>query len=851
MKEDQVQPVPALKMALLLLAVFSVFMISRPMPGVEPVDPSPGLKRIYIVHFSHTDFGFTEMESVTRDLHRRYLDIALDAVLATRNGPDDQKFYWTAEALVAVQDWWNTASPSRRRDFLSAVRSGQLEVTALPFNQTPFLNQAQWRTMLHWIPDDLWNRLKPTAGLQNDVNGFPRAGAMALLDRGVGFLGMGINGDNGGPPFRRPSAFRWKMPDGRRLFVWLSDHYGSGYDYFETSEWRRGPVPAAADTRYRPPRAGDFFRTDEESLRSAHRQCQRKIADLKKSGYPYEVLTVFTTSQWRMDNDPPFPPLADFVAAWNRLGLRPELRLATLSRAMKAMEAEIGPGLPEYEGEFTDWWANGSASAPREVAASRKAKRLLDAAQSPLWGNLSDASVQALDTLYKDLCLFDEHTWGSSWSVAIPDGFDTSAQFSAKSIFAYRPLMHGEWLLSQRVRTRLLAEGEGFFVANSAKQPFSGWVRMPASCLRADFKSLEEPHTGSRIPIFFENGIKPWTRPQNSGELSRENSAATFSDNIPNQVAKFWLEKLEGNSFRKLRLSTQTAGDATERIVPPAITTDGNGWPESAQWPSMKKPLFLSGLCDFAAIKVNSVAPRWALRDIAETGDLRLRDRLRNSYIEETAARAENQTTMEETPNTLIYTQPFRHPRLRWAVRIIELWKREPRARITLRFYRLSSDEPEFFYALFPLPCKGTLPRASCGGISFVPFSDQLPGSCRDYFAIDGWVEYATPEGHWLWVSRDAPLVTFGAPNIWTRRTSAPADTNRLLAILFDNSWYTNFVGNEHGAMEFQFDLAWRDGASDDLHIADWADSLLAEPEVLINSAGVDTPLMMRRLFRP
>ena len=31
--------------------------------------------------------------------------------------------------------------------------------------------------------------------------------------------------------------------------------------------------------------------------------------------------------------------------------------------------------MPEYAGEWTDWWANGTASAPREVAASRLAKR--------------------------------------------------------------------------------------------------------------------------------------------------------------------------------------------------------------------------------------------------------------------------------------------------------------------------------------------------------------------------------------------------------------------------------------------------------------------------------------------
>ena len=56
------------------------------------------------------------------------------------------------------------------------------------------------------------------------------------------------------------------------MFVWLNIGYGSGFDFFEAGEWRRGPVPLAADTRYRPPRAGDILRSDEESVRRAHRR---------------------------------------------------------------------------------------------------------------------------------------------------------------------------------------------------------------------------------------------------------------------------------------------------------------------------------------------------------------------------------------------------------------------------------------------------------------------------------------------------------------------------------------------------------------------------------------------------
>ena len=80
---------------------------------------------------------------------------------------------------------------ARRKQFLMAVRAGQIEVSALPLNNTPFLNPAQWHAITHWLPEELWKDLKPQTAVQNDVNGFPRAGAKAFLDRGVRYLFSG------------------------------------------------------------------------------------------------------------------------------------------------------------------------------------------------------------------------------------------------------------------------------------------------------------------------------------------------------------------------------------------------------------------------------------------------------------------------------------------------------------------------------------------------------------------------------------------------------------------------------------------------------------------------------------
>jgi hypothetical protein len=818
---------------LLLVGVNRHGLANETTPSDQKTD-EPSIKQIELIHLSHTDVGFTDHPAVCRRQQMQYLDAAIDAALATRDKPPEARFYWTAESMLSVDDWWQSASPRRREDFLAAVDAGQLDITALAMNNTPLLDVRQWQTMTHWLPEDLWRRVRPSVAVQNDVNGLPRAGAMALLDRGVHRLIMGINGDSGGTPFPRPAAFWWKMPDGRRMFVYQGFSYPDGFTFFEQGEWRRGPLPRAADTRYRPPVPGEMLRTDEASVRAAHRRLLERIRRIEAQGYQYPVLLLSITNQWRIDNDPPYPPLADFVATWRRLQLRPALRLTTAAAAMKSIEEQIGDQAPQYEGEWTDWWANGSASAPREVAASRKAKRLLASAESPLWGPMTDSDRQLADDLRRQLCLFDEHTWGSSASVSLPYALDVQGQFNEKAGMAFRPMALAEWMLGRRSRERLAALGEGLAIANPASGPWSGWVRIPVQALRRSAASLEDPATGKRIKLHLEQGFEQPTAQFAFCEFLQEYGAEAF--NHPNRrTLRFWIEDLPGNNIGKLQFSDAACDEPA--APSPQIAVDEHGWPTAITWPDMKQPLFLQGTGEFVAVRVreNDPAPRQTLGRIFSTADGAQRQRLREELLVESAATANAKTTVEENPHTIVYTQALEHPRLHWAARRLEVWKDRPRATLLFRLNRIASEAPEVFFVASRLPCDVAPPRTSCGGTPFYPYRDQLPGTCRDYFAIDGWVDYATPEGHWLWVSRDAPLVTFGRPQVKAHRAEPPSETGRVLAMVFDNCWYTNFVADSHGPMEFRFDLAWSKDAHSAEKAAEAAQTLVAEPRVAIN----------------
>ena len=767
-------------------------------PATAAETAGQGISHVDIMHHTHTDFGFTDMPSVCRDLQVRFLDAAVQTCL------DDKRFHWTVEGTVALDDWWRSATVQRRDEFLRVIRTGQMDVMAMAFNQAPFMNAMQWRRSLDWLPKPLLEAVRPRAAMQNDVNGCPRAGAMLLLDRGVRHLLMGINPDSGGPPFRRPSAFWWKMPDGRRIFVWLGDHYGTAYTYFEPVIWQRGQAKAA-DATLGPPRPGDHLRTDAASLRACHAHLTGRLKKLQAEGYNHDRLIMSYTNQWRWDNDVPFPPLAAFVEAWTALGLKPELRLTTATQAVLDMERAVSGSIPTLEGEWTDWWANGDASGPREVAASRFAKRNIAAALAPVWGEPTAAVKQKTGDMLKDLCLFDEHTWGANISISEPDALFTIAQYTEKSLTAYRPMGHSEWLLGQRARVRLASEPAGLYVVNTAQAPYSGWATLQAAAVR----------DGTKIPKVGD-------------------------------TARFWVENLAPNSIRRMEREELEATAAGSSLKPTVATGD-DGWPSLATWPGMPEPLFGPGLGEFVAVTAIPPAGRGQMGPIHDEKDPAVREQMRSKVLRQVGA-TYGATTAEETPHTLVYTQPIIHPRLSKATRSLELWKRDSRARLTVRFDRISSVEPEVLFINFSFPVGQTLPLFSNGGVPFTPYADQLKGSCRDYYAIDSWARYKTADGDWLWVTRDAPLVTVGGPHTLERRATAPEDPNRLMAMVFDNFWHTNFVANSSGLMEFQFDLAWRKAIP---YPAMLAEALVSTPVVAINPAGVVSPELMKSIFTP
>jgi hypothetical protein len=143
-----------------------------------------------------------------------------------------------------------------------------------------------------------------------DINGQNWQLVELLLDAGVEGFSMAINEAWGGAPLRTPAAFWWEGSSGRRILAWNGFGYG------------KGSAMGIGDS-------ADKLEREGWPAMAAH---------LARIEYPLPILMVQSIHPFS-DNGPPDPRLGLFIAAWNRAGKAPRVRLSTLSEWFDALRA--------------------------------------------------------------------------------------------------------------------------------------------------------------------------------------------------------------------------------------------------------------------------------------------------------------------------------------------------------------------------------------------------------------------------------------------------------------------------------------------------------------------------------
>lgn len=119
------------------------------------------IKMVYVVHHSHTDIGYTDLQERVIAIQVNYIK----TVLSMMRQPEYADFRWNCETLYCVEEFWKQASEDDRADFARFVKEGKIGISANYLNFNDLVNA------------DVFGNASASGGAVLFLRGAPRTGS--------------------------------------------------------------------------------------------------------------------------------------------------------------------------------------------------------------------------------------------------------------------------------------------------------------------------------------------------------------------------------------------------------------------------------------------------------------------------------------------------------------------------------------------------------------------------------------------------------------------------------------------------------------------------------------------------
>jgi alpha-mannosidase len=127
-----------------------------------------------------------------------------------------------------------------------------------------------------------------------------------------------------------------------------------------------------------------------------------------------------------------------------------------------------------------------------------------------------------------------------------------------------------------------------------------------------------------------------------------------------------------------------------------------------------------------------------------------------------------------------------------------------------------TSIHPEATYLLFPFNIPNAQARFDIGGVAVRPHVDQIPGSCRDYFTVQGWVDFNNGERGITIATPENPMVQLGDFHFAHDQQDITLERAMFLGWVTNNYWETNFPGMQPGTVTARYAILPYEGNFDE-----------------------------------
>jgi alpha-mannosidase len=716
---------------------------------VEPVT----YREIWLLPHSHNDIGYSDLQSDVMKKQFKNLRDAMTLCKKTALYPAEARFKWNSEILWAVDAFLASCTAKERKEFIAIVKEGGIELSGLYLNELTGLCRPEELLRL----TDFAQRMRKTYGVEikdamiSDIPGYTWATVPALVQGGIRYFSSGPNyvptlpdeGDRVGRFNRAWSdkPFYWVSPSRQeKLLLWVA---GKGYSWFHA--WIAGQAG--------PNTASHLF----EYLR-----------ELDRKGYPYDMVQLRYTIV--ADNGPVDPDLPDFVKSWNDRYASPRLVIATAGQMFEEFERRWGNTIPSFAGDITPYWEDGALSTLRELGIVRRAsERLVQAEALDAFDGAKKPDWKTFDDSWRNVLLFDEHTWGAYNSVSDPESPFAISQWQVKQRYALDAGDQSEGLLSGALSSA--REGNAVDVMNT-----SSWNRTDLIVLSPDVR-----RNGDRV-------VDEAGAPVPSQRLSNGGLAFLARDVPPLGGLRYRIEP--GQAVGSGKVAANETGldnglvsvkiDPETGALRSLTTSGGKELVDTSSLRGLNQYCYVPGR-DPGLVKTN---------------------RVREIVVQEPGPLVGTVKIVSEAPGCASLLQ--------------EVSLIEGSARVDIRNILDKSRvrEKEGVHFAFPLRVPDGAFHLDGGWGIVRPGIDQLPGSCMDYLCTGRWADVSNEERGVTWTTIESPLVEIGRMTderpgargyrVW-RDSIAPGTL--FYSYVMNNYWHTNYAPSQEGVVPVSYAL--------------------------------------------
>ncbi|MCA9231654.1 MAG: hypothetical protein KDA57_13465 [Planctomycetales bacterium] len=747
-------------------AKIQVTLDGRTVTNSQLVEPSKRWK-VFLCPKIHNDIGFTDIQPHVNELDTRNTD----AVLKILN---DFPFYrFNFETSWLVENYLDCRPEAQQQEFLQRAQEGKAPINAFYLNLLTGIctGEELYRSLyythsLHLkhgtgfdyacltdAPAHSWflPTLLSDVGIQAFSNGSNQARAPILVQSNLNEV----------------SPFYWEGINGERIMMWYARVY---------AQWKL--------------LTAEGFLNRQVSYEYLKKTIPQFLTRFLRDDYAPDAVMVYGAY---IDNAS-IPPTAEaeFVEQWNREFVYPKLIVASDADYFDYVAEHFSDQLPVYRGDAGAFWEDGAASTAQATATNRGTQQTLPIAEissslATMFEPRYRYPAEDFRAAWKNVLFYDEHTWGAFNSISQPDRADVLRQWEVKQSYSERANLDARNLLSRslnRLCQQIQVDDNTIFAFNWQNRVRSEplVVELGTGSYLVDLTTNEPVETdllfekeGWKKVRFLAKDIPPlgyrgyairlFDPPQDSPQNTSHDSSWT----------------IENNHYR-LTIDDKTGG--VKSLIDIAAARD---LVDQTSKYRLNQYLYVSGGKDSLIKDLHFGSPPAEL-EIDRAGQGRVVENVDTPL----GQRIVVETTAKNTPSIRSEYLLYDHIK---------------RIDIVNTVQKVATREKEAVYFAFPWAAESPSFEYQIQNGWVRPNQDQLPGACREWFALQNLVHVQDNGFSIAWSSRDAPLFTLSDINRGRWLNHLDFSNGHLFSYVMNNYWYVNYKATQDGEFVFRYSI--------------------------------------------